>query len=782
MSARVCCLSVVLLCRLWSAPPAPESYFGHKMGEDRKLVDWGKVVGYFGELEKASDQIQVRTLGKTTLGRPFIAAWIASAETLKNLDRYREIQAKLADPRRTSEAEAAKLAQEGKVVVMITCSIHSTEVASTMTAVEFAWRILTEDREKFRAILDNTIFILVPSLNPDGVDIVANWYRKTVGTPYEGTAPPELYHKYVGHDNNRDWYIFSQVETRLTVEHLHNQWHPQIVYDVHQQGQYGSRMFVPPWLDPIEPNVDPILTQWCNMIGAGMAADLTAAGKKGISINSTYDFWTPARHYQAYHGGMRILSESASARLASPITVAPEEIRDSAPGYSPRQSSWNHLEPWLGGDWRVRDIIDYQLIAWESCLWQAAVRRVDLLKSFYKVGQRAVARRSPAAFLVPKQQRDPQAARKLLETLAFGQVEVEETAGDYVIRMQQPYSSFAKTLLERQDYPDLRLYPGGPPKRPYDVTAHTLPLLMGVEVRAVETPVEASLLRRASRFPFPSKPLSAADGETWRSVNRVWRKGGRVWRNPVTGDFATRETPGWEEKKPPRLGLYRSHIPQMDEGWTRWILEQFGWNYRRVGNAEIRAGKLREQWDVLVFPSQGPASIHHGYRAGTMPEELVGGLGEEGAQALLEFARAGGTLIFLNDSADYAVGHLGIPLRNAVRGVPSRDFYCPGSLLKVTLDESHPLAKGLPREIPIWFESSPAWEVSEGAANRVVARYGASGLLESGWLLGERHLAGRAALVEVPMEKGRAVLFGMRPQYRAQSYLTLKLLFNALLL
>lgn len=782
MFARVSGLALVLVAWAWCAIPTPEAHFGHRMGEDRKLVDWANVVSYFQALEKESDRIQVKTLGRSTMGRPFIAAWIASPETLKDLERYRDIQGRLADPRKTPEPEAARLAQDGKTVVLITCSIHSTEVASTMTAVEFAWRLVTGDQPKFKTILDNTIFILVPSLNPDGVDLVAQWYRKTLGTPYEGTSPPELYHKYVGHDNNRDWYIFSQVETRLAIERLHNRWKPQIVYDVHQQGQYGSRMFVPPWLDPIEPNVDPILIQLCNMIGAGMAADLTAAGKKGISVNAMYDFWTPARHYQAYHGGLRILSESASARLASPITVSPDEIRDSAPGYSPRASSWNHLEPWLGGEWRLRDIVDYQLIAWESCLWQAAVRRPDMLRAFYKVGQRAVARRSPAAFTIPKQQSDPAAARQLIETLAFGQVEVDEGPREYVVRMQQPYSSWAKTLLERQDYPDLRLYPGGPPRRPYDVTAHTLPLLMGVDVKAVDQ-LDASGLTRATRFVFPpAKPLAASDSDTWRAVNRAWRKGASVWRDPQSGDFSTRPLPGWLEKKRPRIGLYRSHMPQMDEGWTRWILERFGWRYESVNNAGIRAGNLRGRFDTIVFPSQGPSSIHNGYRPGAMPPELAGGLGEEGAHALLDFARAGGTLVFLNESADYALGHLGLPVRNAVRGVPSRDFYCPGSLLNVNLDPSHPLAKGLPAQLAAWFESSPAWEVAAGSPYRAVARYPESGLLASGWLLGERHLAKRAAVLDVPMDKGRAILFGLRPQYRGQSYLTLKLLFNALLL
>jgi hypothetical protein len=780
----------------WTAPPSPESHFGFPMGEDRKLIPWDKTVAYFQALDRESDRILVRELGKTTEGRPFIAAWISAPENLRNLERYRQIQQRLADPRKTTQAEAEKLIAEGKTVVMITCSIHSTEVASTLTAVEFAYRILTEDKPKFRAILDNVIFILVPSLNPDGVDIVERWYAKTLGTPYEGTSPPELYHKYTGHDNNRDWYIFSQQETRLAVSQLHNVWRPQIVYDVHQQGPYASRMFVPPWMDPIEPNVDPLIIQMCNAIGAGMAMDLTAAGRKGVAINAIYDLWTPARHYQSFHAGMRILSESASARLATPITVKPEQILQTAPGYHPRQSSWNHLEPWLGGEWRLRDIITDQLIAFESCLFQAAVRREDLLRNFYKVGLNAVKRTRPYAFVLPAEQHDPGSARKLLETLAFGSVEVENAAapfeaggkrypaGSYVIRMQQPYSSFAKALLERQDYPDLRLYPGGPPKRPYDVTAHTLPLLMGVEAVAVNDRFQADL-RPAVSFPFrlnrqaPAGALPGSDVDSWREVNRLWTSGAKIWRDPATGDFFRARRDGAAELARPRLGLYRSWVPSMDEGWTRWLLEQFGFQYAPVTNPEILRGRLNERFDVILFPDQAPDVISQGYRDGSMPPEYTGGLGAKGAAELKSFVESGGRLIFLNGSTGYAITGLGLELRNVVQGVSNRDFYSPGSLLNVTLDTRHPFARGLPGQMAIWSEGSPAWRVTREGF-RSVANYPASGILASGWLLGEKYLAEQSALVHAQVGRGSMVLFGMRPQYRAQSYQTFKLLFNAI--
>ncbi len=762
-----------------AAVPTPAAHFGHGIGVDKVLLDWDQVVSYFYALEKSSDRIRVREIGKSAEGRPLIAATIASPETMRKLDRYLAIQQRLADPRRATPLEAERFIGEGKTVVLITCSIHATEVASTHTAVEFAYRMLTDDSTRFQAIRAGTILILVPSLNPDGVDIVTRWYRKTLGTPFEGTSPPELYQKYVGHDNNRDWYIFSQPETRAVISQLHNVWHPEIVYDVHQQGSTGSRIFIPPWLDPIEPNVDAILAQEMNMIGTSIATDLTSAGKSGVAISASYDFWTPSRHYQAFHGGLRILTESASVRLATPLSLTSGQLDQDALGYNAQQRSWNHLEPWRGGTWRLRDIVDYQLIAFESCLYQAAIHREDMLRNFYKVGQRAIARTSPAAFVIPAEQRDPGATRRMLETLAFGAVEIERAPdGSHIIRMQQPYSSYAKALLERQRYPDLRMYPGGPPKRPYDVTAHTLPLLFGVDVNAVDRPIGGPLVRADFSKHQTTATLSALDTDSWVTVNQMWRKSLEVWRDANTGDFAERgRGASWKLLARPRIGLYQSFVPNMDEGWTRWLLENFGFAYTRTKNPDIQAGNLRSRFDVLVFPDQSPEEIVAGYPKGKMPEEFCGGLGDAGAKALLAFVQAGGKLLFFNRSTAYATQNLGVKADNILASVPSQEFYSPGSLLKVKLDTRSRLTLGLPSEISIWSEASPAFAVADGS----IAQYPERDLLASGWLLGEKMIASRSALVDARVGAGHVILFGMRPQYRAQSYQTFKLVFNALI-
>jgi len=775
--------------------PTPESHFGHKIGVDNELLDWAKVVSYFQALAKSSDRLQYLELGKTVEGRPQIAAVISSPANLKNLEHYRDIQMRLADPRRTSESEAAKLELEGKMIVMITCSIHATEVASTHTAVEFAYRLLTEDNSpKFRAILDNVIIFLEPSQNPDGVDIVTKWYRKTRGTQWDGTSPPELYHHYVGHDDNRDWYIFTQPETRNTAS-LENKWHPEIVYDVHQMGTNTARIFVPPWMDPVDPNIDPILASLCNMIGTGMAVDLAAAGKTGIAMNAMYDFWSPARQYQAYHGGARILTESASVKIATPIKITPDDITPNALGYNPRERSWNYLNPWMEGTWHLRDIIDYQSIAFESLLYQAATRRADMLRYFYEINKHNVQRATPNAFVIPAAQADPGAAKRMLETLAYGETEIERAseaftadgkqfvAGSYVIKMQQPFSGWAKTLLEKQEYPDLRLYPGGPPKRPYDVTAQTLPMQMGVEVVTVKDSFRASL-QPAAVFSFvldhatAQGAMAATDVASWKGVAKIWNAGKMVYRDTASGDFFAAAGAGRKEVRAPRIGLYMSYQASMDEGWTRWLFDDFGIASTTLHDADIQAGGLRAKYDTIVIPDQAPQQIANGHRAGSMPPEYCGGIGAKGAEALKQFASDGGTILFFNHASEYATEMLGVKAKNVLRGVATKDFYSPGSLLNVALDTKSPLAYGMPEKITLWSEQSPAWEMPEGA--QVVAKYPGQGILASGWLLGEKYLVNQAALLDAPVGKGHMILFGMRPQYRGQSYQNFKLLFNAL--
>ncbi|HET9532491.1 MAG TPA: M14 metallopeptidase family protein [Blastocatellia bacterium] len=750
--------------------PAPSDVVGFTPGDDRKLAEWARFVDYFKRLDQASDRLVLHELGRTTLGRPFLLAIFSSPENLARLDRFKEIQRKLADPRTMSANpdEAESLISEGRTVVLITCGIHSTEVGANLVSMNIAHRLASDDSPETREILEKCIVLLVPSLNPDGIDIVKKWYDSTLGTPAEGTGPPELYHHYTGHDNNRDWYAFTQVETQMTVDKVHNVWHPQIVHDIHQQGETGTRFFIPPYVEPWEPNVPPLIQAGVNFMGSSMAWEMLSEGKTGIVINGVYDAWTPARAYQHYHAGIRILSETASARLASPTKVTFER-QTSQVNVDPKVRSWNYPAPWKGGEWRLRDIVAYQESGAFALMRNAARYRERWVRDFYKVGKDAVRERKegePFAFLILPPQNDDSAREwktnglaRLESILKRGGVEIIQSAsafnaggasypaGTRIVLMSQPYGAFAKTLLERQRYPDLREYPGGPPRRPYDVTAHTLPLLMGVDAVQINSPFD---------LPRPTASGSAQNAEPPRAQGNA------------------------------RVGLYKSHAPSMDEGWTRWIFDQYKVKYTSVTDGDIRAGDLKAKYDCIVLPDQNAQQLLNGLPRQRYPAEIAGGLGEAGVQSLKKFIEEGGTLIALNDASDFAIEHLGVPVRNVLKGVSSREFYCPGSILKIRLDRSHPITAGVPTlttsggEAIAWFETSPVFETADADA-RVIARFGDAGeLLLSGWLLGAEKIAGKGAIIEVKRGRGRVVMFAFRPQYRGQSVATLPLLFNAM--
>jgi len=740
--------------------PTPRSVLGFEPGDDRKLADWPTLVRYYQALAGASDRMRYRELGHTTLGAPLIALVISSPQNLRRLDRYRELNARLADPRGFKTAKDAEEAlREARAVVLITSGIHSTEVGGHLTPAVLAYRLASDTSLATRTILDNVILWLVPSLNPDGVTIVTHWYNRTLGTAAEGTDPPELYHHYVGHDNNRDWYAFTQVETQLVVDSIHNVWHPQIVHDIHQQDTDGSRLFLPPYLDPIEPNVDPLLVDGVNALGTAMAWALAGQGKAGVAVNAVYDAWTPARAYQHYHGGVRILSEAASASLASPIDLPFDQLATRGRGFNPRERSWNFTNPWPGGRWALRDIVSYQTDGAYALLENAARYRDRWLATFLTVEGRAVRgwKGWPYAYVLPRQHQDSVGLATLLGILHRGQVEIRTAlhpialgaqrfpAGSYVVVLRQPYAGFAKTLLEPQHYPDLRLYPGGPPLPPYDVTAHTLPLLMGVTAVAARDSLRIGLSA-------PVEPPAAGPGRT---------------------DFAGPDAP--------RVGLYRSYAAPIDEGWTRWVFDTWKVPYVSVVDSVVRAGKLRERFDVIVLPDQSPHELLDGLPR-QYPAPYPGGLGPEGVTALRQFVSDGGTLVTLNDASRFAVEQLLLPVRNLLEGVADDEFYAPGSIFRIELDPNDPIARGMPVQSVAWYEGGPAFDVLDSSAVRVVARYPADGdkVLLSGWVLHPERVAGRAALVEVKLGTGRVVLFGFRPQYRGQSIATYPLLFNSL--
>ena len=747
-----------------AAVPSPASILGYEPGTARKLPTWKQVTNYFTALDKASPRVTVRTLGKTTLGRPFLVAYIADANTLKNLEKYRQIQRKLMDPRLRAKDELESLLATGKNVILITSSIHSTEVGGFTTPLVIADRLARAATPEARNILANTIVMLVPSQNPDGVDIVGDWYRSTLDTPAEGTSPPELYHKYTGHDNNRDWYAFTQFETRYTVDSLYTPWDPQIVNDIHQQGSNAGRIFIPPYMDPVEPNIDPVLTAGTNALGLAMGWRMTGEGKTGIASNAAYDQWSPARQYSLYHRGVRILTETASARLATSIEL-PFASLGAGRGYDAKNATWNFPSIWPGGTWSYGDIVSYQVSATWAMLGEAARDRRAWLESYAAIGDRAMDPKhpwtpteTPTAFVIPKAQPDTQALQRMLWTLQHGQVEIRTSTapitadgktfpiGSYVVSTVQPFGGYAKTMLERQHYPSLFDYPGGPPKRPYDVTAHTLPLLFGVEVAAITTAASMSTLL----VPAVAEPRYAVSG---------------------LSDARAR-----------RIGIYRSYNASMDEGWTRWLFDVNRIAYTTIVDKDVRAGSLIDRFDVIILPDQNPAALARGL-GDQYPDTLRGGLGQNGAKSLAEFVKNGGSLLAFNDASEYAIEALKLPVKNALAGVRNTDFYAPGSLLAVELTKGNPLTAGVTAPVPaVWFEDSPAFDIIDPSRATAVATYQTSGdPLLSGWLLGGSKLHGKAAMVDVTSGKGHVLLFGFRPQYRGQTMATQPLIWESIM-
>jgi hypothetical protein len=781
---------------------------GFTPGDDRKLADWAQITAYFTRLDQSSNRVLVQTIGETTLKRPIIAAFISARENILALNKYKEIQRKLADPRTVAgEPERNRLIASGRAVVAISCSIHSSEIVASQMSMQLAHDLATAQDSDTNEILQNTILILIPSANPDGIDIVANWYRKTVGTPFEGSGPPELYHHYSGHDDNRDWFMINLNETQALTRLLWKEWFPHIVYDVHQQGPNGSRFFVPPFYDPPNPNIAPLLLRQVALFGHKMAADLQAAGFKGVITNAVYDTWWHGGFRTApyYHNSIGILSEAASARLMTPTTVTREQLlRSNSRGMrNALEAATNFPDPWPGGEWKPRHILEMELVAARSVLSLAGKYRTTHLRNFFELGLKNTnytpAQNEPLAYLIPAGQGRDEAVARLVGALIDQGVEVfrldrelhagygpqllqrmnsaseklgvfrkivahssgvhEVPAGSYIVFLAQPQGANVRSLFEPQIYPN-RLNAQGEAERPYDVAGWTLPLQLGVDAPAVITIQEPQAERKLT--------LLRDANEVRQDLALPLKKGSE---SPVTSPIT---------RPPVRIGIYKGWTSNMDEGWTRFIFDTFNVPFISVRDSDIKQGSLSSRYDVMVLPSQRERDIVEGNSAENYPKEFTGGISNLGVGNLRTFVEDGGTLLCFDASCGFVIKQFNLPLRNVLEGLKSSEFYCPGSIVALDVDDSHPIARGMRRSTSAYFVSSSAFEATD-ARVRVVARYAKEHLLQSGWLLGEDKLRGKIALAEVSLGKGRIVLFAFRPQHRGQSWVTVPFIWNAII-
>lgn len=833
--------------------PHPKDVFGFTPGDDYKLATYDQMLEYYQKLDVASGRVVMQEIGKSVLGKPLLLLFISSEENLRQLDKWQNISEQLARARIEDET-AQQLAKEGKAIVWIDGGLHATEVAGAQMTPLLAHRVVTEETSEMQAIRENTIMLLMPVMNPDGLDIVANWYKYTLKTPYEMTRPPWLYHHFIGHDNNRDWFMNNMPESRAVTDVLYNQWYPQIVYNHHQTSPTWTRIFIPPFADPVNPNIHPGVTTGVNMVGSAMANRFAMKKMPGAVSGAIYSMWWNGgmRTVPYFHNMVGILTETGHA-TPTPRYYDPDSIPSNVggrrgSGYQTNGTNIFYAYPWEGGWVHFRTPVNYMLTASMAVLRLASDLKEQWLYNIYDMGKDGIEQAEDFAYIIPAKQWDSGEAHELINILRLGGIEIQEAkedftadgknyaAGDFIIPMRQAFRSYAVDLLEKQAYPNRKR--NGVPETPYDLAGWTLPMQMGVEVVKVKEafeingmPITQDVYVEAGSIAGKGSwySLSHKSNNSILAINRLLKAGAKVYLaseevdagkikieagtfvvesekeeiEKLSADLgldfqAMRQRPevALNQLKAAKIGLYKSWVGNMDEGWTRWLLKEYEFDVDTLHDADIQTGDL-SRYHAIILPHQSSRSIIHGHAPNTMPEQFTGGLELEGTLALKNYIEQGGTLVALDAASDYAIEQFALPVRNAVSGTSSQSFFIPGSLVRMNVNTDHPLAYGMQEEVAASFVRSRAFqfpslsrkreggwaEVQEApkANVEVIARYAEKDILMSGWAMGEnKYLKGKAAMVRVPMGKGSVILYGFRTQFRGQARGTYKLLFNAL--
>ena len=829
--------------------PTPESSFGFPVGADNKLFDYEQSIAYFRRLAASSNRIKLLEVGQTSFGRPFTVAIISSPENLARLDEIRRVNMRIAHPEGLTDSAAHRLAAQGKVIVDISGGLHASEIAGSQHTPLLAYRLLANANDATtKAILDNVVLFLWPSINPDGQDIVVNWCRAR--DEQKNPGPMELYQKYIGHDNNRDSYMLNVVESRV-IQRTWRDWEPDIVYVHHQSSPFPTRIWIPPFADPVGLRVPPIMAREVNAIGTRIAEELDANGQPGAAHQlATFDAWYPGYidYMPMYQNIPSWWTETQGGNCATPRTTTldslPADYRDLRP-------TTMYLSPWTEGKWGLRDAVNYMVTASLATLNYAAKFREEILYNRYQAGRNTIQqyRNSPPyAYLIRQAQHDPVAPAALLQRLAFMGVRVKQLdrdmtydgasypKGTWVIPMDQEYAQLVRELLEPQKYPEIK------DDTPYDAAGWTLPYQMNIDVVegrvALSPELRAALLQvegkavdwrtrpdaplttnadAAGIAPLPGAItgqgsailLDPAQNNVFRFVNRALADGGTLRYAPATptrsgrwlvggidsakaatwtSDLFVQATRASDDAVPARLrlALYKASPGNMDEGWTEWLLDTNEYHYTLITPSDLHSGNLRARFDVILVASQGLTTPRggRGGASGAAPVDTAALRDEDSVRvrAFDEFVRAGGTVVAWNQGASAVVNALHLPVKNVVAGVPRREYFTGGSIMRAIVDTTHPIMAGMPASADVFVFNSPVFTTLDGFDGAVLAKYPNEGpILRSGYLAGEKHMRGMAAALDVKHDRGRVILFAFQPQWRGQSTGTFRVVFNSTL-
>ncbi len=819
---------------LSAAVPSPEAVLGKPVGQDRVLASYQETVAYLKKLAELSPRLQLEELGTTVAGRPMVAAVVSSAANMARLEAIRRGWAQLADPRQLNPAEREALLRDVPAGLLVTAGIHSTEVAGPQAVLLFAHELVSaRDDTAMGRFLAQVVVLLVPSLNPDGQEAVVAWYQKYLGTPFEGCSPPFLYHPYAGHDNNRDFVFLTQPESRALNRFVYHRWHPQLFVDLHQMGPMGPRQFVPPFADPINTNLPPVIWRLTSHLGTLMSLRLEQAGKSGVVSGWTFDgHWIGGTRNTAWWKNIfGVLTETASAALATPIVVDATDLRGGGKGLSEYQPQVNFPNPWRGGRWGLAEAVGYQREILRAALEFAALYRRDLLAESSHMAAEAVASKNDFWGWVVPPVGDPGRRQRLVsllveagaeafvadEKLRSGRVVVPE--GSVLIPQAQPLARFLREVLEPQEYPEVVPAPGADVLVPYDITAWHLPLMLGVEVMRVH---EAPIGRRHPWSPsfglFDGRSLSSVVAlpahHLWlhRVANDALRAGLAPCRlersageglapgslvlagdavkvsallsgRPVVPVKLSQVPRDCSALRSPRVGVLHPYAPVEDAGWLRWVLEQAGFAVSVVEPPQVGSGRLSEALDVLVLPDGETTRLVDGPAPGLvpLPPEYRVGIGKGGAQALREFVETGGTVLAFARTAEWLAEVLGLPVNNALKGLPRSEFFAPGALVTLELQSESPYTWGLPTEVSAMVGGAVAFlpRPTPVGMREVVARFPEKPQVLSGFLRGQQHLRRKGAVLAFNVGKGKAVLYSFAPHFRGQTANLFPLIYNA---